>query len=217
MKKECEIVLFPTAVCKWLEDVFSLEPKNIDDLRDLTLNNFTLCELVTGHSMTQRNAFWKTSLHSERISSLKISPKKGWPQFSVLMCMFSTASSTREKTTPLNLRFQKRKNINKNLEWSQCEIWWFFTIFFPPFSGQIFSPMDSVGVSKLHPFFLVVFFLPPRLLQQSQRRQVLVGFVGVKSRVPWKAGYRVDPDRGRGYPSTLRWKMADGRNMEKAS
>lgn len=86
--------------------------KNTDDLRDLTLNNFTLCR---GDGLHDPNMPFGKRFYVPRGSHpLKIFPKKGWPQFSGLMCMFSTASSTREKTTPLNLRFQKRKNINKN-------------------------------------------------------------------------------------------------------
>lgn len=176
------------------------------DLRDLTLNNFTLCrgdgslhdpkECLLENVATFREDLIPEDFPQERLA----------PVFRLDFFCFP----------PLLLRGKRQLHwISSEVSVKSGKFYDFFSTFL---QGQVFSPMDSVGVSELHPFFCC-FFLPPRLLKQSQRRQVLVvGFVeGDFSRVPWKAGYHVDPDRGRGYPSTLRWKMEDGRNMEKAS
>ena len=59
-----------------------------------------------------------------------------------------------------------------------------FTIFFPPFSGQIFSPMDSVGVSKLH-LFLGGFLLRLQAAEaEPEEAGVWWVLLRVKSRVP---------------------------------
>lgn len=158
--------------------IFFIGAKNTDDPRDLTLNNFTLCELVTDDPWPKGMPFGKRRYVPRGSHPLKISPKKGWPQFSGLMCMFffflrffyegkdnSIESQVSEENKTLT-KFSSEVSVKSGD---------FLRFFFHLFQGRFF-PQWTRWESRSFTLFCCCFFCDSRLLKQSQRRQEFGGF-----------------------------------------
>ena len=168
--KKCEIVLFPTAVFKWLEDVFFIGAKNTDDL---TFNNFTLCR---GEGIHDPNMpFGKRRYVPRGSHPWKFPPRKVGPVVRLDVYVFHRFFYEGKNNSIESQVSEEKKPLTKISSEVSAKSGKFYDKF-PPFSGQIFSPMDSVGVSKLHLFLFWGFFCDSRLLKQSQRRQEFGGF-----------------------------------------
>ena len=116
------------------------------DLRDLTLNNFTLCrgdgslhdpkECLLENVATFREDLIPEDFPQERLA----------PVFRLDFFCFP----------PLLLRGKRQLHwISSEVSVKSGKFYDFFSTFL---QGQVFSPMDSVGVSELHPFFLLFLF-----------------------------------------------------------
>ena len=199
---------------------FFIGAKNTDDLRDLTLNNFTLCR---GDGLHDPNMpFGKRRYVPRGSHPWKFSPRKVGPSFPAWCVCFPPLLLRGKKQLHWISGFRREKTLTKISSEVSVKSGKFLRFFFHLFAGQIFSPMDSESLGA-SPFF-VVSFEPPRLLKQSQRRQEFGGFSWGEIEGSVKGGISCGSGSGKrisqnfwNWCSTLRLKMEDGRNMEKAS
>ena len=171
--KKKEIVLFPTAVFKWLEDFFHCSQKHRrpegPDLKQL----HPLQRWRTTHDPNMpcgKRRYVPSDLTPWNSPQERLAPVFRLDVYVFHRFFYEGKNNSIESQVSEEKKHQQKSRVKS--VWNLV----IFYDFLPPFSGQIFSPMDSVGVSKLHLFFFVVFFLPPRLLKQSQRRQEFGGF-----------------------------------------
>ena len=191
--KKCEIVLFPTAVFKWLEDVFFIGAKNTDDL---TFNNFTLCR---GEGIHDPNMpFGKRRYVPRGSHPWKFPPKKVGPVVRLDVYVFHRFFYEGKNNSIESQVSEEKKPLTKISSEVSAKSGKFYDKF-PPFSRADFFPNGLGGSLEASPFFVLGFLLRLQAAEaEPEEAGVWWVLLRVKSRVPWKAGYRVDPDRGRG-------------------